>query len=469
MVLAAPKIYSFYPVMHEDSADRPRASGASVPLEKKFYDTLMAMQFAPVESLTLFQENVLKDLIEAVAAESAFHRSRLAPILDAKGKANLASWHKIPILAQADVTSHADSLRAKAIPKEHGRIFRYQSSGTTGSSTAYYRSELADLAVTCGQHRHLAARNIDWSRDLALIRAFDPALTRFRRRPDEPLRKDSWGPGWLAPENLGIVHRLSVFTPIEEQLDWLARLGPVYLNTFPSNALALARHVRKNPQTTPKLLAILTAGEPITADVRREVATHLNCPCHDLISNAEFGIMASQCPAGEDYHLQSELVRIELLDQRNRAVKPGQWGRVVITPLYNFAMPLIRFDTGDLAELKAGGCNCGRQHPRIGPVYGRPSNLRRIGKWAWIRPDLRSEEIEAHFPGCRWQVVQTSARKAELRYMRLTQNAMVDEAGALGYAREALRPGISVIVREVAALGAGASGKFPCFVSQAKD
>jgi phenylacetate-CoA ligase len=469
MVLAAPKICSFYPMMHENSAGQPNASEAPVSLAQKFYDTLMAMQFASKTSLALFQENVLKDLIEAVAAESAFYRPRLAPVLDAKGKADLALWHKIPILTQADVAAHADRLRTTAIPKAHGRIFRYQSSGTTGWSIAYSRSELADLAITCGQHRHLTAMNIDWSRDIALIRAFDPALTRFRRRPEEPLRKDSWGPGWLAPENLGVVHRLSVFTPIEEQLAWLASLGPVYLNTFPSNALALARHVRKNPRAKPKLFAILTAGEPITADVRREVEAHLDCSCRDLISNAEFGLIASQCPAGKGYHLQSELARIELLDLRNRPVKPGQWARVVITPLYNFAMPLIRFDTGDLAELRAGGCSCGRQHPLIGAVYGRKSNLLRAGKWAWMRPDLRSEEIEAHLPGCRWQMVQTSARKAELRYMRLTKNAVVDEVGVLSHASEALGPGISIVVREVAALGASASGKFPCFVSQVKD
>ena len=251
MVLAALKICSFYPMMHENSAGQPKASDAPVSLAQKFYDTLMAMQFASTTSLALFQENVLKDLIEAVAAESAFYRPRLAPVLDAKGKADLALWHKIPILTQADVVANADRLRTTTIPKAHGRIFRYQSSGTTGWSIAYSRSELADLAVTCGQHRHLSAMNIDWSRDIALIRAFDPALTRFRRRPEEPQRKDSWGPGWLAPENLGVVHRLSVFTPIEEQLAWLVSLGPVYLNTFPSNALALARHIRKNPRAKP--------------------------------------------------------------------------------------------------------------------------------------------------------------------------------------------------------------------------
>jgi phenylacetate-CoA ligase len=466
MVLAMSKICSFYFRMHENSSDDRRALSAPAPLAQRFYDTLMAMQHAPATSLAQFQENVLKDLIEAVAAENPFYRARLAPVLDRNGKADLASWHKIPILSQADVITQADRLRAASIPKQHGRILRYQSSGTTGASIAYYRSELADLAATCGQHRHAATMKADWSRDLALIRAFDPALSRFRRPQAESGRKQSWGPSWLAPENLGAVHRLSVFTPLAQQAAWLADRGPVYLNTFPSNASALARYVRNNAAAKPELLAVFTAGEPITADVRREVEAHLGCPCYDLISNAEFGMIAAECPAGEGYHLQSELARIELLGQNERPVKAGQWGRVVITPLYNFAMPLIRFDTGDLAMYKADMCSCGRQHPLIGPVYGRPANLMRIGKSAWTRPDLVSEAIERHLPDCRWQVVQASPRRAELRYMRRKPSAMVNEAGARKQAGQALGSGLSVIVREVAALGPSASGKFLSFVRQ---
>lgn len=451
--------------MHENSADQPKTSSTPQPLAQKFHGTLMTMQCAPADKLRLFQENVLCDLIETVAAGNAFCRQRLAPVLDRNGKADLTFWSKVPILTQTDVVAHGEALRATAIPKAHGRIFRYQSSGTTGASLPYYRSELADLAIVCAQHRHLSAMEVDCGRDLALIRAFDPALWRFRQTARDAEREERWGPGWIDPEKRGVVHRLSVFTGVAEQLSWLAGLGPVYLNTFPSNALALARHVARTGAAKPELLAVLTAGEPMTADVRREVEAHLGCRCVDAISNAEFGVIACACPAGEGYHLQSELARIELLDQRNRPVKPGQWGRVVITPLYNFAMPLIRFDTGDLARLKEG-CGCGRQHPLIDPVYGRPSNLLRTGQSAWMRPDLVSAVIERHLADCRWQVVQTSARQAELRYMRLKTNAATDEKAAREHVKKALGSRMSVVVREVAALGPSASGKFLAFVNQ---
>ena len=451
--------------MDEPAADRSKSTGGS--LGRRFYETLIALQFAPVESLATFQDNVLRDLVEHVAKQNTFYRERLAPVIDANGKAVLSQWRQIPILTATDVALHYEKLRATGVPKEHGRIFRYQSSGTTSASLAYYRSELADIATACGQFRHFQAMKMDWGKDLALIRAFDPALQRFRRpTPQSEARQESWAPKWIGESERGIIHRLSVFASLDEQVAWLSGLGEVYLNTFPSNAAALARHVKKAGGARPKLLAVLTAGEPMTDDVRHEVETGLGCPCFDIISNAELGIIACQCPAQQGYHLQNELVRVELLDDDGRPVKEGQWGRVVATPLYNFAMPLIRYDTGDWAEFK-GSCSCGRHHSLIGSVYGRPSNLLRSGPSDWMRPALARDEMEKYLPDCRWQLVQTAATQAELLYMRYPGNKPVATAEAQRYVTSLLTGGISVAVREVAALGPNAGGKFPAFISRA--
>lgn len=433
-------------------------------MARKFYETLVSLQFEPARSLAVFQDNVLRDLIAHVTSHSRFYRQRLAAIIDDAGKIDLARWREIPILTAAEVTAHYDELRATSLPKAHGRIFRYQSSETTDRSLAYYRSELADLAQTCGQFRHFQTMGIDWRKDLALIRAFDTALGRFRG-PRSVGEKEIWGPNWIDPGEVGAIHALSVFASAQAQVDWLNGLGEVYLNTFPSNAMALARHVRKSGVSKPKVLAVLTAGEPMTADVRHEVEAGLGCPCFDIISNAEFGMIACECPSQQGYHLQNELVRIELLDESDRPIAEGQWGRVVATPLYNFAMPLIRYDTGDWARLK-GLCGCGRHHPLIDTTYGRPSSLLRSEKSGWMRPQLASEEMGRYLPGCRWQLTQVAPHHVELRYMRYPANEPVNGPAAQAYVESLLDPGISVSVRETAALGPTAGGKFPAFISQ---
>jgi phenylacetate-CoA ligase len=48
-----------------------------------------------------------------------------------------------------------------------------------------------------------------------------------------------------------------------------------------------------------------------------------------------------QCPEYEQYHVQAEHLLVEILSERDEVCAPGEIGRVVVTPLRNFAMPLI--------------------------------------------------------------------------------------------------------------------------------
>ena len=64
------------------------------------------------------------------------------------------------------------------------------------------------------------------------------------------------------------------------------------------------------------------------------------------------GIIALQCPSGGLYHLQSESVHVEILDEAGRPCAPGEIGRVIVSPLHNFAMPLLRYESGDYAPIR---------------------------------------------------------------------------------------------------------------------
>lgn len=61
-----------------------------------------------------------------------------------------------------------------------------------------------------------------------------------------------------------------------------------------------------------------------------------------MYSANEVGYIALQCPRTEVYHVLSEGALVEVLDEHGQACAPGAIGRVVVTPLHNFAMPLFR-------------------------------------------------------------------------------------------------------------------------------
>jgi len=73
--------------------------------------------------------------------------------------------------------------------------------------------------------------------------------------------------------------------------------------------------------------------------------------------------------------VHSEHCIVEIVDYEGRRCRPGQSGRIVVTGLSNLAMPLLRYDTDDVAEAGEGPCPCGRTLPSFGRIVGRYSRI----------------------------------------------------------------------------------------------
>jgi phenylacetate-CoA ligase len=435
----------------------PDTSGDTGTIQQ-FYEALLKSETYSAKNLTLFQDNVLKDLLPFVAKNVPFYQGRLAPVFRGDGSFNPEGWTKLPILTAAELRKNREAFRPTELPSSHGSVARHVSSGSNGRPSAFYRTALSGVAQNAAHYRHYKVFNLDPQRNLAMIRAFDTALARSRPVPADR-SKIPWVADWFAGGPAGYIQPLTVFTPVAKQLEWLCGLGKVYLNTFPSNALAIARHVARNPETKPQLLAILTAGEPLTDETRRQCTEHLGCSCIDLYSNAECGLIATDCPAGNVMHVQSELCRVEILDRNNKPARIGAWGRLIVTPLYNFATPLIRYDTGDLGRA-ASPCGCGRNHLAIKRGTGRPSNMFYLPRKKWFRPELDTAMMEDLLDNSRWQLIQSGASAFELHYMPKNATPAIDFRKIRLALKRALGTDISVEIKPVAALGAASSGKF---------
>ncbi len=115
-------------------------------------------------------------------------------------------------------------------------------------------------------------------------------------------------------------------------------------------------------------------------------------PVVDIYSSAEAGYIALQCPESENYHIQSEAVYVEVLDEAGRICAPGEVGQVIVTPLHNFAMPLLRYASGDLAEV--GECPCGRGLPAFKRIIGRTRSVLALPNGEHVFPELQDLLID---------------------------------------------------------------------------
>ena len=98
--------------------------------------------------------------------------------------------------------------------------------------------------------------------------------------------------------------------------------------------------------------------------------------------------MATQCPDCGEYHLASEVGHVEIMREDGRAAALGQSGRIVVTPFYNYAMPLIRYDMGDFAEAGIAKPTCRRRLPTLRRILGRARNRFRFRDGSIIWPEL---------------------------------------------------------------------------------
>jgi phenylacetate-CoA ligase len=212
----------------------------------------------------------------------------------------------------------------------------------------------------------------------------------------------------------------------------------------------------------PDLEAVHTLGEPLTPDVRAACREAWGVPVRDAYSCEELGFIALQCPLHEHYHVQSESVLVEILDEEGRPAAPGQIGAVVLTALHSFAMPLIRYAIGDYAEV-GEDCPCGRRLPVLKRIWGRRRNQVTLpdGRCAW--PDV----------GALWdaipdvdqiQLLQRDADHVEVRFARRDPLSPAEEPAIAARIHGALGHSFRLTFTRMDAIPRQPNGKYETFI-----
>ena len=96
---------------------------------------------------------------------------------------------------------------------------------------------------------------------------------------------------------------------------------------------------------------------------------------YSTYASTEMQTAFTECTECKGGHLQPDLLIVELLDEMNKAVAPGEPGEVTITTLGVEGMPLLRYKTGDICVYDDTPCACGRNSLRLSPVMGRKKQM----------------------------------------------------------------------------------------------
>jgi phenylacetate-CoA ligase len=378
------------------------------------------------------QRDQLQQLLSHARVHVPFYRERLRNIADLPGGDSwLTVWRRIPPLLRAEIQAvDADDIMvAQVLPPGHGELREIFTSGSTGKPIRSVRTQLWELIWGAFTVRDHLWHRRDLNGTLAAIRESDKGKALYPDGTTAP----SWGYSSATIVSTGPMVSLNVATPVEQQAEWLYRNNPDYLLTHPTIARRLADHCHARGIRPERLRQVITIAENLRPEVRAACRAAWNTPVVDIYSAREVGYIALQCPEFEHYHVQSEGVFVEVLDDAGAPCAPGEVGRVLVTPLHNLGMPLIRYDIGDHAEV-GKPCPCGRGLPVIRRILGRTQNMLLMpsGERRW--PLLSSDDIEAMLklaPAIRqYQFVQKEMDLIELR-LAVAKPLQLDEESAL--------------------------------------
>lgn len=333
-----------------------------------------------------------------------------------------AAWAALPILSRNDLQDTYSKLHSERCPPSHGRLFESASSGSTGTPIKVSKAGIQQLMWEAVSLRDHLWQRRDFSGRAAAIRN-PPTQTGGAPYPDGRY-SESWGKP-TTPFHTGSAYMLELATPINQQVEWLGRIAPSYLLSYPSNIEALSHHCLDYGISLPSIREFRSVSEVLRPEVREICRRAFGCKVTDIYSAEEVGYIALQSPDSEELLVQSETIFAEVVDQDGRPCAPGEVGRLVVTPLHAFAMPLLRYAIGDLARL-GGPASCGRGLPVLAEVLGRERQMVRLPNGTMHYPNFRS--FTAGFDKIRqFQLVRKSETLLE---MRMVARAPLDQAEA---------------------------------------
>jgi len=150
-------------------------------------------------------------------------------------------------------------------------------------------------------------------------------------------------------------------------INTLRQIKPDVIYTFPSLLTLLANADVSG--ISPRL--IFTQGETVTQHCRDSVRNTFNLEIFETYGSVEFEFLAFECEEHCGLHMITDGSYIEFIDENREHVSPGEEGEIIVTGLYNRAMPLIRYRIGDKGIFTDEKCPCGRSLPLIKNVLGR--------------------------------------------------------------------------------------------------
>jgi Coenzyme F390 synthetase len=333
-----------------------------------FYPTFkkaLKSQWMPYEELKKDQESQLRKLIIFSYHNVPYYHSLFKGLnLQPDDIKKIEDLEKLPVLTKDIILKNYDDF--KPVNLNHIGYTVHSTGGSTGTPLKYrvstkdrfvggammYRGwsyggyELGDKMI------FLAGSSLDVGTKPYLVTKFHEIARNLKK---------------LSSFDMSEVEMKNYFNTVNS-------FKPLFFRGYASAFNLFAKYVDENNLDIQKPNAIFSTSEKLYPQVRRNVENVFDCPVYDNYGLFDGGVSAYECPEHCGLHIDTERSIMEIVDEEGSQLEKGV-GNILATSLNNYAMPFIRYSTGDMGDLMDDFCSCGRGSKLLKEVLGRSVDI----------------------------------------------------------------------------------------------
>lgn len=348
------------------------------------FDELLHNEFADARVRKERIDRRIKDMVNFSVAAVPFYQGAVQQRgVDIKSFATLDDLSQLPIITKADIQKNEGDFLARQLPQGIQMGGVASTSGSTGQPLKVKHSLNSFKFFSYLKQREYRMWNFDPAQTLASVRpASDlPRKQNMELINGEEVTRDSW----MYVGNFfetGIFKGFNDTNPIEDIARWLENKSPCYLVSMAATLEHIALYYGQS-SVRAKLLGALSISQQLTAGMRNLVESTLHTSVQQNYGLNEIGVVAVRCPESGYYHVHNEHCVIEIVNKKGELCQPGESGRLLVSGLNNYAMPLLRYDADDLATVPREGCPCGRSMQSFFDLRGRYRRTAHLPAGTW--------------------------------------------------------------------------------------
>lgn len=330
-------------------------------LGRKFFreaDFLEKTQWWSPKELKDYQNKQLQSLIQHAITNVPYYRNLFSQLsLTADDIKTVADLEKLPILTKDIIRDNYQQLRAQNFPDS--KVINCSTSGTTGKPLKFHYDKSKDYLnfdpfiwrfFGWGGHtlKTVGVKLADWTIEKNKIYSFNP------------IRK---------------LLILSAYNITQEKAEQYAQALKKYkakhIDCYPSSMVLLTEYLKMAGIAPPvKLQAIFSHSEVLHTWQREILEDYWGCKCFDWYGMEERVILGVECEHHNGLHLCSDFSITEFIPDEKTV-----GDKIISTSLTNYAMPFLRYDTGDVGQLIEQPCTCNRGFPLFKLFGGRDKSF----------------------------------------------------------------------------------------------